>query len=465
MNLSSSAASTPPVSAGLYVCIGTRPEIIKMAPVVDALDRRGARPVIVHTGQHADLAWPLYQYFGLEPAIALKRDPEQQTLASLSAGILGQVDGVLAKSPPNAILVHGDTTTAAMAALSAFYRGIPVAHVEAGLRSHRLDNPFPEEFNRSLIARIAQWHFAPTEQAVRNLYREGVEPERTFLVGNTVVDATLRAVARQREATLKRGLNLAESDPRPDFKTLGNANRDIRTVLVTLHRRENWGSTIAGIGRAVLALLQAHPEMQVVWPLHPNPEIAQQIRDLIGAAGSAVCERCHLLAPLDYPDLIDVLSSAWLVITDSGGLQEEACSMGVPVLVTRQGTERPELIEVGAGRLVGTDPLNLIREFERIWRDPERHAGMRPARNPFGDGRASERIATVLTEWLKQRPTQQVKSVRRSPQPPPTWTVRTREPYFPSTGAAPALLRPLATPLTALSDEPAARDAPRAPVA
>jgi UDP-N-acetylglucosamine 2-epimerase (non-hydrolysing) len=394
------AASKPSEPAGFYVCVGTRPEIIKMAPVVDALDRRGARPVIVHTGQHSDLAWPLYHYFGIQPAIALRREPGQGTLASLSAGILGSIDTVLAETAPRAILVHGDTTSAAMAALGAFYRGIPVAHVEAGLRSHHLDDPFPEEFNRSLIARIARWHFAPTEQAVRNLYREGVEPERTFLVGNTVVDATLRALARQRKATPTQAVTTgAAPSAEPGAAAIDNG---LRTVLVTLHRRENWGATIAGIARAVFALIHAHDDMQVVWPLHANPELAQLIRDQMAQAAPSVRARCHLLAPLEYPDLIDVLSNAWLVITDSGGLQEEACSLKVPVLVTRQGTERPELIEAGAGRLVGTDPLNLIREFERIWRDPTRHAAMRCSRNPFGDGRASERIAAVLSEWLNE---------------------------------------------------------------
>lgn len=344
------AAASPHCSSGLYVCAGTRPEIIKMAPVVEALGRRGLDPVIVHTGQHAELAWPVYDYFGLKPDIALERGPDQRDLASLSAGLIGSLDAMLARATPRALLVHGDTTTAAMAALSAFYRSIPVAHVEAGLRSHRIDDPFPEEFNRSLIARIARWHFAPAEHAVRNLYREGVDPERTFLVGNTIVDATLHAIEKQR-----RRLAFEPAGPFPSATSLpaiaSDARAGVRTVLVTLHRRENWGATIAAIARAVFALAQAHPELQVVWPLHANPELAQHIRDQMSGAYPAVRDRCHLLAPLDYPDLIEVLSSAWLVITDSGGLQEEACALRVPVLVTRTSTERPELIEVGAGRL------------------------------------------------------------------------------------------------------------------
>ena len=208
-----------------------------MAPVIDALERSGARPVVVHTGQHADLAWPLYDYFGLTPDIELKREPDSRTLASLSAGLLGSLDAVLADSPPRAIVVHGDTTTAAMAALSAFYRGIPVAHVEAGLRSHRLDDPFPEEFNRSLIARVARWHFAPTEHAVRNLYREGVEPEQTFLVGNTIVDATLRALARQQERLAGIGRGNPESKQANPSGLRAPRSAQTRNVLVTLHRR------------------------------------------------------------------------------------------------------------------------------------------------------------------------------------------------------------------------------------
>lgn len=408
MNPSQSAAALPPAHSGLCVCLGTRPEIIKMAPVIDALDRRGVRPDIIHTGQHDDLAWPLYEYFGLEPAIELKRAAESRTLSSLSAGLLGSLDAALTQSQPRAVLVHGDTTTAAMAALAAFYRGIPIAHVEAGLRSHQLDDPFPEEFNRSLIARVARWHFAPTEHAVRNLYREGVEAERTFLVGNTIVDATLRAIERMKaeKAVNETSTALASSATRPLPVGAGleqGNDSSVRTVLVTLHRRENWGSTIAAIARGVFALVQAHPDLQIIWPLHANAELAQQVRDQLQSTNGDVRRRCHLLAPLDYPDLMEVLASAWLVITDSGGLQEEACALKVPVLVTRQGTERPELIEVGAGRLVGTDPLNLIREFERLWRDPARHEAMRNSRNPFGDGRASDRIAAVLAEWLNER--------------------------------------------------------------
>jgi UDP-N-acetylglucosamine 2-epimerase len=211
-----------------------------------------------------------------------------------------------------------------------------------------------------------------------------------------------------------------------------------RTVLVTLHRRENWGTTIAGIARAVFALVQAHDDMQVVWPLHANPDLAQLIREQMGRAAPAVRARCHLLAPLEYPDLIDVLSNAWLVITDSGGLQEEACSLRVPVLVTRQGTERPELIEAGAGRLVGTDPLNLIREFERIWRDPARHEAMRCSRNPFGDGRASERIAAVLSEWLNEHSAADHRPATRRVDAPDTATG--------SYARAAALLRPIGSP-------------------
>jgi UDP-N-acetylglucosamine 2-epimerase len=444
VNFNPVTATAPQSSTGLYVCVGTRPEIIKMAPVIDALQRSGVRPVVVHTGQHADLAWPLYDYFGLTPDIELKREPDSRTLASLSAGLLGSLDAVLADSPPRAVVVHGDTTTAAMAALSAFYRGIPVAHVEAGLRSHRLDDPFPEEFNRSLIARVARWHFAPTEHAVRNLYREGVEPDQTFLVGNTIVDATLRALARQ-EARLA-GIGPGDPGSKQENPSGPRAPRypHTRNVLVTLHRRENWGEPIAAMARAVFALVQAHADLQVIWPLHANPELAQQVREQLSQSNPEVRRRCHLLAPLDYPDLIEVLSEAWLVITDSGGLQEEACALKVPVLVARQGTERPELIEVGAGRLVGTDPLNLIREFERIWRDPARYQAMRAVSNPFGDGRASERIAAVLTEWLNGHSVHVKHSGLEPSRVAASWRVPPLTPR-PEPRAA-ALLRPL--PLT-----------------
>jgi UDP-N-acetylglucosamine 2-epimerase len=406
-----------------------------MAPVISALRRRGVEASVIHTGQHDELAWPLYRHFGITPGIELQRSPEDRTLAGLSAGLLRALDGVMAEHPPRAVLVHGDTTTAAMAALSAFYRNVPVAHVEAGLRSHRLNDPFPEEFNRSMIARIAQWHFAPTEHAVRNLYSEGVDPERTFLVGNTVIDAAHAALRRMNRSAQHASTETAEQ--RSAIDTMATATSDHRLVLVTLHRREQWGEPLNAIARAVFALVQAHPDLEVLWPLHANPELAQQIRDQASTTSPQVRSRCHLVAPLDYPELIEVLARAWMVITDSGGLQEEACALNVPVLVTRDSTERPELIETGAGRLVGTDPIDLIRAFEGLWRDPSRHQAMRAAHNPFGDGRASERIATVLGEWLGQSenpsvPAYGVQSMRIEVAPRASRRDR-----------APALLRPL----------------------
>lgn len=415
----------------LDVCLGTRPEIIKMAPVIQALRRRGLAPRIIHTGQHKELAWPLYQYFDLEPEVELERGAEGQGLAGLSAGLLKGLDRVLEQSPPQAMLVHGDTTTAAMAALASFYRNIPVAHVEAGLRSHRRDDPFPEELNRSLIARLARWHFAPSETAVRNLYREGIDPESTFLVGNTIVDATQAALERRRAslAAAAHGLGLnphrsvpaaepGAGRPSADASTQTPSPPQPRLVLVTLHRRENWGETVAGISRAIFALVQAHPELEVVWPLHANPVLAESIREQAKSYPPERLSRCHLVAPLDYPELIDLLAHAWLVITDSGGLQEEACALKVPALVTRTHTERPELIDLGAGRLVGTDPLNLIREFEGLWRDPARHAAMCQGVNPYGDGRAAERIATVLAESLAGPHAFEHASVAGRPPPP-----------------------------------------------
>lgn len=448
MNDASHFPETRPegLSADLMVCLGTRPEIIKMAPVIRALDRRGIQATLLHTGQHNELAWPLYDYFGLSPHIELDRRPEDHALAPLSASLLSGIDHALAQTPPRLILVHGDTTSAAMAALAAFYRNIPVAHVEAGLRSHRLDDPFPEEFNRSLIARIAHWHFAPTEAAVRNLFREGIAPEKTFLVGNTVIDASRQVLERLAREHASEGDTAQTTHARNGQEADGATLPSRRMVLVTIHRRENWGETVMGIARALTALAQAHPELELVWPLHANPVLAEAVREQFTAHAGEARARCHLLPPLDYPDLIELLSRAWLVITDSGGLQEESCALGVPVLVTRQGTERPELIDVGAGRLIGTDPLNLIREFELLWRDPARHQSMRSAVNPFGDGHASERIATVLTEWLRaESPDQSARSseqilngarqpARTSPismhsialrdgQPQPAWTV------------------------------------------
>jgi len=370
----------------LVVCIGTRPEIIKMAPVCRALREANLPIRLLHTGQHRELAEPIYEALDLVPDRTLPLPRDNPSLAALAASLITAIDPVLEEWQPAALLVHGDTSSAAMAALAGFWRGVPVAHVEAGLRSHHPRDPFPEELNRSLIARVATWHFAPTEQAVANLRSEGIATRAIYQVGNTIVDATQQA--------------LEKLDTQPPLATPRPGRR---LIVVTAHRRENWGAPIRGFIRALGAVLSAHTELEVVWTMHANPALARDVVEAHAALPAEPASRLHLVAPLDYLRMIALLRAAWLVLTDSGGLQEEACALQVPVLVLRHSTERPELIEAGAGRLIGTDPLRIAAEIERLWREPSLHQTMRTTRNPFGDGQASRRIADVIARWT-QRP-------------------------------------------------------------
>ena len=374
----------PPVDPPrpLVVCIGTRPEIIKMAPVCRELRQAGLPMRLLHTGQHVELAGPIYDALGLAPDQALHLERTDDGIASLAAGLLRAVDPVLVQWRPAALLVHGDTSSAAMAALAGFWRGVPIAHVEAGLRSHQPRDPFPEELNRTLIARVATWHFAPTQAAVANLRAEGIAARAIYPVGNTIVEATQQALER-----LDAAGPLAASRP------------GAKLVLVTAHRRENWGAPIRGFIRALGAVLSAHADLEVVWTLHANPALARDVREAHAELPPEPAARLHLVPPLDYLRMIALLRAAWLVLTDSGGVQEEACALRVPVLVLRHSTERPELIEAGAGRLIGTDPLRVAAEIERLWREPAIHHAMQAATNPFGDGAASRRIASVLAQW------------------------------------------------------------------
>jgi UDP-N-acetylglucosamine 2-epimerase len=366
----------------LVVCLGTRPEIIKMAPVHRAIREAGLPVRLVHTGQHRELAEPIYRALDIAPDHSLPLERGDDSIASLAAGLLRAIDPMLAQWQPAALLVHGDTSSAAMAALAGFWRGVPVAHVEAGLRSHQPRDPFPEELNRSLIARVAHWHFAPTPAAVANLRAEGIAPRAIYQVGNTIVEATHQALERL--------------DP---VRPLASSRPGSKLIVVTAHRRENWGAPIRGFLRAIAVVLSAHPDLEAVWTLHGNPALARDVREAHAELPPEPASRLHLVPPVDYLRMIALLRAAWLVLTDSGGIQEEACALRVPVLVLRHSTERPELIEAGAGRLIGTDPLRVAAEVERLWREPELHRAMQAATNPFGDGSASRRIAAVLGQW------------------------------------------------------------------
>jgi len=375
----------------VLLSMGTRPEIIKMAPVWRALRQRGLNARVLHTGQHDAMAWPLYEFFGMAPDHVLNLDRGGNTLAHLGAALLTESQQALEHIQPRAVLVHGDTSSASAVALASFYNQVPVGHVEAGLRSGSLYDPFPEELNRQSIGRVASWHFAPTPQASDNLRRENVDAGRIYEVGNTVVDAT-RWVMDFLDTQADGGASTLPGE----LAGLTALLPERRLMVVTAHRRENWGAGIAQVARAVLDLLEQHPDLVAVWPVHANPAVQDTVQQAVRARPDAAGARLFLTPPLNYPALMVLMCRAWLLLTDSGGLQEEALSAHVPLLVLRETTERPEVLSVGAGLLVGTDPARIHTAFERLWSDPSLHREMATRRNPFGDGQSAERIGDIL---------------------------------------------------------------------
>lgn len=374
-----------------YLAImGTRPEIIKMAMPYRALRERGDRVLVLHTGQHEEMADVLYRFFDMAPDLRIELKRRNAGLAHLSSLLLEQVDEAMQEAQPDVVLVQGDTTSAMVGALAAYYHGKPVAHVEAGLRTGQRD-PFPEEKNRELIGRLAQWHFPPTEQARRNLLDEGVAQERVFQVGNTVIDAALWVRDR-----LQAQGGTTESMPW-ELRNFLEEQADRKLVLITAHRRENWGEPIRGIARAVGRLLEEFADVAAVWPVHPNPRVRDDVATVVEQLPHASRERLCLTDPLDYPALMAVLARCHFTLTDSGGIQEEASALARPVLITREATERQELLQAGGARLVGTDVERIVSESSRLLRDEETWRSMQLAASPFGDGRSSERIASILT--------------------------------------------------------------------
>lgn len=365
----------------VLVVLGTRPEAIKLAPVVLELKRRPGqfRCVLAATSQHREMLAPMLEFFGLSPAHDLDVMRPDQKLCDLTGRILSGLDGVLAAERPDWVVVQGDTTTAMAAGLAAYYRQIRVAHVEAGLRTNRKYSPFPEEINRKLLGALADLHFAPTDLAVRNLRKEGVAPGTIVRTGNTVTDALLWAADKIR----KNPPRLPAGIPPPA--------RGRNLVLVTGHRRENFGGGLEQICRALKAAADARPELDFVYPVHLNPNVKVPVKRLLGGH-----PRIFLVPPVDYPVMVALLKRAWLVVTDSGGIQEEAPTFGVPVLVTRDMTERPEGIQFGNARLVGTDGKAILRWIRRLAAVPTAYVRMSRARNPYGDGHAAKRIADRL---------------------------------------------------------------------
>jgi UDP-N-acetylglucosamine 2-epimerase (hydrolysing) len=357
------------------IVFGTRPEAVKLAPLILELRRRPeAEPVLCATGQHREMLDQMLRLFELRPDYDLDLMRTDQQPGDIAASVLSAVSGVIEAESPAVVVVQGDTTTAMAASLAAFFRGIPVAHVEAGLRTGDRRSPFPEELMRRIVSQIADLHFAPTARAGANLRAERADVEGAiFLTGNTVVDA-VKWIAAKRQP--KRRVVL---------------RRAARLILVTAHRRENFGEPIRSICRAVRALVERNPDIEVAYPVHPNPNIQHPVRELL--AGH---DRIHLLPPLDYEDVIGLLQESCLVLTDSGGLQEEAPVFGKPVLVLRRDTERPEAIAAGTALLVGTDEGRIVDEAEHLLSDEHLYQRMAQAHSPFGDGFAAKRITDIL---------------------------------------------------------------------
>ena len=359
---------------------GTRPEAIKMAPLVKELEKHSDRfeSIVCVTAQHRQMLDQVLQLFDIHPDFDLDIMKENQNLWSLTADVLLKMKDVYDSAKPDVVLVHGDTTTSMAAALSAFYAKIPVGHVEAGLRTFDRYYPFPEEINRVYADAVCTYHFAPTDTSCENLRKYKKKKKHIYKTGNTVIDALLYTVENH-------------SGEIPDI----NLDSSLRTILLTSHRRENFGEPIRNICRAVLELVERNRDIQVVYPVHLNPNVQKPVYELLGGK-----ERIHLTSPMEYAPFAAMMKKSYIIMSDSGGVQEEAPSLGKPVLVLRTTTERPEAVEYGTVKLVGTDRDTIVREAENLLHNPDEYKKMSEAINPYGDGLASKRIVELLYKNL-----------------------------------------------------------------
>lgn len=370
------------------LCVfGTRPEAIKMAPLVLSLaaDQRFDSKVCV-TGQHRQMLDQVLDLFELQPDFDLSVMKPGQDLTGVTAAILTGMKDVLAACKPDVVLVHGDTATTFAASLAAYYQQIPVAHVEAGLRTGNLYSPWPEEANRKLTGALATLHFAPTENSKANLLREGVDPASIHVTGNTVIDALLEVIER-----LDKDVELGKQAAAPT----AFLNRARKLILVTGHRRESFGGGFERICQALLETAKQHPDVDIVYPVHLNPQVQEPVNRLLAGV-----DNIHLIEPLDYLPFVYLMSQAHIILTDSGGIQEEAPSLGKPVLVMRDTTERPEAVSAGTVKLVGTDVAKIVQELDILLTDKSAYQSMSFAHNPYGDGKACHRICSTLAGFL-----------------------------------------------------------------
>lgn len=358
----------------VMLVFGTRPEAIKMCPLVNELKtRKSIETIVCVTGQHRQMLDQVLNTFDVVPDFDLSIMKQGQTLFDITTGILDKIKEVLEKVKPDVVLVHGDTSTTFVTALACFYLRIPVGHVEAGLRTYNIYSPYPEEFNRQAVGIISQYNFAPTQMAAENLIKEGKDSAKIFITGNTVIDAMQHTVR--------------EDYTHPELDWVGEG----KLIFITAHRRENLGEPMHNMFRAIRRVLDEHPECKAVYPIHMNPAVRKAADEEL-----AGCDRIHIIEPIEVSDCHNFEARSYLCLTDSGGIQEECPSYGVPVLVMRDTTERPEGVEAGTLKLVGTDEENIYKSFKLLLEDKIEYEKMANACNPYGDGHACERIADIL---------------------------------------------------------------------
>ncbi|MBQ4150205.1 MAG: UDP-N-acetylglucosamine 2-epimerase (non-hydrolyzing) [Clostridia bacterium] len=360
----------------IMLVFGTRPEAIKMCPLVNELkSRKEVETVVCVTGQHRQMLDAVLGAFNVEPDYDLSIMKEKQTLFDITINILDRIREVLEKENPDVVLVHGDTSTTFVTALACFYMQIPVGHVEAGLRTYNIYSPYPEEFNRQAVGIVAKYNFSPTELSKENLLREGKNPESIYVTGNTAIDA-LKTTVR-------------DEYTHPELEWA----KDSRLIMITAHRRENLGEPMHNMFRAIRRIIEEHPDVKAIYPIHMNPVVRAAANEELGD-----CDRIRIIEPLDVLDFHNFLSRSYLILTDSGGIQEEAPSLGKPVLVMRDTTERPEGIAAGTLKLVGTSEEVIYDNFKLLLEDKNEYDKMAKASNPYGDGFACKRIADILVK-------------------------------------------------------------------
>lgn len=366
----------------VLIVFGTRPEAIKMAPLIKKIDASlPLKAIVCVTAQHREMLDGVLQLFKINPQYDLDLMSQKQSITDLTTGILNKMKTVLDKEKPDLVLVHGDTTTTFASALAAFYRMIPVGHIEAGLRSGDIYSPYPEEMNRRITSAIATLHFAPTEENKLNLLRCGVNAEQIFVTGNTVIDALYEVI--------RTDFNF----PEPWLNGFNFNHQKI--ILLTAHRRENWGESLQNIFEAVKNILKGNPDTELIFPVHLNPAVREPACKALGPV-----PRAHLTPPLDYETFVNLMARCYLVLTDSGGIQEEAPALGKPVVVLRRETERPEAVLAGTVKVAGVEPEKIYQLTHELLNNPEEYEKVARAVSPYGDGKAAERIVDALLKWF-----------------------------------------------------------------